>query len=78
MKDVREGLSRFTVRHDRADPASSVLISSIRVTRNPRHWMLTVWNRGGRAGDLTVDAKDGPAIVDSFIPQDNQIIEEEF
>lgn len=54
------------------------MISSIRVTRNPRHWAMDFWNRGSRAGMLTVLATDGPAIIDSFIPHDEQTITPEF
>jgi len=40
------------------------LISSVRVEHGPRHDRVRVWNRGGLAGVLVVDAGDGNAIAD--------------
>ena len=40
------------------------LISSVRVEHGPRHDRVSVWNRGGLAGVLTVDAGDGNDIAD--------------
>ena len=39
------------------------VVTSVRIEENERHWRLTVFNRGGNAGTLTVDASDGPVIV---------------
>jgi len=39
------------------------VVTSVRIEENERHWRLTVFNRGGNAGTLTVDANDGPVIV---------------
>lgn len=39
------------------------LISSVRVETGQRHDRVTVWNRGGSAGVLTVDAGDGNAVA---------------
>lgn len=45
------------------------LISSIRVnSKNDRHWHISIWNRGGRAGTICVDAADGPAIIERLLP----------
>lgn len=55
---------------DRAE--SRTLITSVRIDANPRHWWISVWNRGGKAGDLCVNAEDGPAFVDRLIPPEHQ------
>jgi hypothetical protein len=47
---------------------SRTLITSVRVQASPVHWFLTVWNRGGCAGSLTVNAEDGPAVLDRLLP----------
>ncbi len=47
---------------------SRVAVSQLRVLRNPRHWHIKVWNRGGLAGELCVDAIDGPTVVDRLMP----------
>ena len=39
------------------------LVSSIWIMKNPHHWRITVFNRGGNAGTLTVNADDGPDFV---------------
>jgi hypothetical protein len=68
--------SRFEVK---AAESSSALVSRIRVTVNPRHWNMVFWDKGGaRNGELTVAADDGPAMVDRFIPEDQQTINVEF
>jgi len=38
------------------------LISSIRIDRGPRHARISVWNRGGLAGVLTVNDEDADEI----------------
>lgn len=40
------------------------LISSVRVEPGPRHDRVHVWNRGGKAGVLVVDAGDGLDVSD--------------
>lgn len=55
---------------DRAEARS--LVTSVRIDANPRHWWISIWNRGGKAGDLCVDAADGQAIVDRLIPPEHQ------
>lgn len=49
-------------------PRSTLMISSLRITKNPVHWRIEVWNRGGKAGELVVDAKDGPAVAALLLP----------
>lgn len=44
------------------------IVTSARLDEGPRHDRLTVWNRGGLAGTLTVDAGDGIALLDRLIP----------
>lgn len=51
---------------------SGSVISSVRVEKNPRHWHLHIWNRGGKAGTLIVNAEDGPAIVDRLMASREQ------
>jgi hypothetical protein len=62
-----------TIRDTSDDPERRALITSLRVEANPRHWRITVWNRGGKAGTLTVNAADGPAVVDRLIPPERQV-----
>lgn len=54
-----------------ADPPGA-LISSLRIERSPRHWYITIWNRGGKAGAICVNASDGQAIVDRLLPPDHR------
>lgn len=44
------------------------LISSLRWEVLGEQAYISVWNRGGKAGDLVVDADDAPAIVERLIP----------
>lgn len=39
------------------------VISSLRIEKTPAHWHIGVWNRGGKAGTLCVDADDGPEVI---------------
>lgn len=59
-------------------PESRALISSVRVFRSPAHWEFHIWNRGGKAGVLTVDEKDGQALLDRLIPPEyrNTVLDE--
>ena len=43
------------------------LISSVRVEAGPRHDRVSVWNRGGLAGVLLVDAGDGNDVADRLM-----------
>lgn len=43
------------------------VITSIEVTKNPRHWRLRVWNRGGLAGELAVNAEDGQEFLNRLL-----------
>lgn len=48
--------------------ASAHLISSVRVETLGGHAHIGVWNRGGKAGTLVVDASDASAIADILLP----------
>lgn len=48
--------------------AGRIQVTSVRITVNPRHATITVWNRGGNAGTLTVDAEDGMDFVNKLLP----------
>ena len=39
------------------------IISSVRIEKSPTHWHIDVWNRGGKAGTIRVDADDGPEVI---------------
>ena len=39
------------------------LISSIRIEMNDVHWRIHIWNKGGKAGTICVNATDGPEIT---------------
>lgn len=60
----------YDIRHKEWEsaPRSHLLVSSLRITETPSHWRIAVWNRGGKAGDLVVNAADGPAICDRLLP----------
>jgi hypothetical protein len=49
---------------------STFLVSSVRVVETPAHWRISVWNRGGKSGELVVNASDGPKFLDMFLPPD--------
>lgn len=45
------------------NPDLRPVISSILIEESPAHWRIHVWNRGGKAGVLCVNAEDGNAVV---------------
>lgn len=47
--------------------ANQHLITSVRVKRGPGHDVLRIWNRGGCAGELTVNREDGEEIARRLI-----------
>lgn len=49
-------------------PRNQVLVSRVRVEPGPGHDRVTVFNRGGNAGTLTVARGDGVTIARSLIP----------
>lgn len=44
------------------------LISSIRVQTLGGHTHIDVWNRGGKAGTLVVNAEDGDRVAELLLP----------
>jgi len=58
--------ARFYHTEDRSE--ARTIITSVLVKARPRHWDLTIWNRGGCAGTLTLNAEDGPAVLDRLLP----------
>lgn len=58
-------------------PSNRAIVTTLRVKKNPRHWQITVWNRGGQAGILTVDAADGQTVVNKLIPPNIQTVQPE-
>lgn len=62
----------FFLFHPDADKPDFVksehLITSLSVSRNDRHWTITVFTRGANAGRLVVDAEDGPSFVNRLLP----------
>jgi hypothetical protein len=52
------------------------LITSIRLVEGPGHDTVTVWNRGGCSGSLTVNLGDGMTIVDCLLPENIRVEEE--
>ena len=69
---------RVTVVRDLRDrPGERSIISLIRVSKENNRWWLTIWNRGGQAGILVVDAVDGQTVVNKLIPPNRQKVEEE-
>lgn len=55
---------------------AKLVVSSIRIDKNPRHWRITVFNRGGNAGTLCVDVEDGPTFVERLFAEDRPLIKE--
>ena len=53
--------------YQRARPAPFV-VSSVRVETNGHHDTVTVWNRGGLAGTLTVKVGDGETLRRAIMP----------
>jgi hypothetical protein len=75
---ARENLPRkvrFTNLADR--PESRTAISSVIVEREPGHWRFTIYNRGGKAGELNVLREDGPVLLDKLLPWSDRSPEEE-
>lgn len=54
--------------NDPAGVRSDILITSVRIEAGPGHDFLTVWNRGGNSGELTVNKGDGKTIARLLIP----------
>lgn len=61
------------MRKERLESGRKPLVSSIKVVKNPRHWHIDVWNRGGKAGHLVVDAEDGAQIVSRLREHDTLV-----
>lgn len=52
-----------------AKGGSGELVSSLRIfRRSPAHDIVQLWNRGGLAGSLTVNAGDGQILADRLLP----------
>lgn len=68
---------QLTIKNRTDRPSNRAIITSLRIKKNPRHWQITVWNRGGQAGILMVDAADGETIVNKLIPPNIQTIHPE-
>jgi len=49
------------------DPRDYV-ISSCRVVKGPTHWRITLFNRSGNAGTITVNAHDGAMVISRLMP----------
>lgn len=47
---------------------SELIITSVRWEVLGGHARMSVWNRGGKAGDLVVEARDALALADRLIP----------
>ena len=62
-------MSGYTIYAEGYDRAPRPVISSVRVERGPGHDLVHVWNRGGKAGTLTVDKGDGDAVARSLLPE---------
>lgn len=53
---------------DKGVAASALLVSSVRIEKTPgTHDVLHIWNRGGKAGELTVNRGDGKAIMQRLL-----------
>ena len=60
--------SERTVHHRDWQDGERPLISSVRIVPNFKHARLRIWNRGGCAGEIVVNAEDADAIVDRLLP----------
>lgn len=47
---------------------SDLLITTVRIEETPGHDLVHVWNRGGKAGVLTVNKGDGRAVAKLLLP----------
>ena len=54
--------------HDPATVRSALVVTSLRVALDGRHAHISVWNRGGPAGTLVVDAVDVPFFTAALLP----------
>ena len=61
---IEHGDEGFVPRHH--------LITSVRLEEGPGHDFVHVWNRGGKAGTLTVDKGDGMKFVDLLLDPANR------
>ena len=48
--------------------ATGFVVSSVRLETNGHHDRVTIWNRGGNAGTLTVKAGDGETYRRALMP----------
>jgi hypothetical protein len=67
----------FVVKDLRDRPGERSIISSIKVSKENNRWWLTIWNRGGQAGIIIVDAVDAPTVINKLIPPNRQKVEKE-
>lgn len=64
---IAAGATFERVAHD-SRPRNQVLISCVRVEQGPGHDRVTVFNRGGNSGTLTVTKGDGATIARTLLP----------
>ncbi len=67
IKTVRYGPSVTHYARDYDRPPRP-LVSSVRIDFGPGHDVVHVWNRGGKAGTLTVDKGDGERVAALLLP----------
>jgi hypothetical protein len=67
----------LTIKNRTDRPSNRAIITTLCIKKGVRHWNITVWNRGGQAGILTVDAADGQTIVNKLIPPNIQTVQPE-
>lgn len=58
-----------------APPPSQILVTSVTSEVVGGHARVRVWIRGGLAGELTVDATDGPSLATRLLPDASDVIE---
>lgn len=57
------------------DVPSNKVVSSLRVEVAGGHAHIGVWNRGGKAGTLVVEASDAIWFIDALIPAAVRVVE---
>jgi hypothetical protein len=65
-------MTQTEIKHPARDrPATirgKILITTVRIDEGPGHDYVHVWNRGGKAGTLTVNKGDGWAVASRLLP----------
>ena len=66
---MSQAMTTYRIPDYATESPTGVIVSSVRIESNGHHDRVTIWNRGGNAGTLTVKAGDGKMIARWLMPE---------